>query len=253
MIVTMTGVQNRRPITRRFWLKYFLPALGLCGALHSQTAGLKANLANTPVPTVSFTFEFAGGDPSYFAIAVESTGAASYRSTGASPVEIPDAAAASEPATGAPYFYKFNISEAMRTRIFQLAEHTHYFEGNFEYKHRLADTGTKTLAYTDPNKKNQTTYNYSTNAAIQELTHIFQGMSVTLEAGRRLEYLYQHQKLGLDEEIKRMDELSKDNQFEELQTVAPTLKKIANDPSVLNIVRERARHLLQVAGQPPGR
>jgi len=251
MIGTVTPVPKRMPITRRFWLKYFLLALSLCGALHSQTTDSKRSLANTPVPTVSFAFDFPGADPSSYTIVVESTDAAVYHSAGATPVDTAGGGAAPEPATGDPYSYKLTVSEATRSRIFQLAEQARFFAGNFEYKHRLANTGAKTLAYTDLTRKNQTTYNYSTNTAIQELTKIFQGISATLEAGHRLEYLYTHQKLGLDVEMKRVDEMSKENQFEELHAIESTLQKIANDPSVLNIVRERAHHLLQVAGQSP--
>ena len=45
MIGTVTPVQKRMPITRCFWLKYFLLALSLCGALHSQPTDSKRSLA----------------------------------------------------------------------------------------------------------------------------------------------------------------------------------------------------------------
>ena len=87
MIGTVTPVQKRMPIARRFWLKYFLLALSLCGALHSQTTDSKRSLANTPVPTVSFAFDFPGADPSSYTVVVESTDAAVYHSAGATPVD----------------------------------------------------------------------------------------------------------------------------------------------------------------------
>ena len=58
---------------------------------------------------------------------------------------------------------------------------------------------------------------------MQELTAIFQNMSSTLEFGRRLEYFHRHQKLALEEELKRMEEMAKDKSLGEVQAVAPIL------------------------------
>ena len=88
------------------------------------------------------------------------------------------------------------MSDVTRTRIFSLAKQAHYFKGNFAYtKGRVADTGTKTLTYSEgpadsfdqptAGVHNTTTYNYSEDPAIQQLTSIFEGISETMELGRR--------------------------------------------------------------------
>jgi hypothetical protein len=84
-------------------------------------------------------------------------------------------------------------------------------------------------------------------AAVQELTELFQNMASTLEFGRRLEYYHRYQKLGLDEELKRMEEMANDNQLHELSAVAPVLQQIAEDNTVINPVRARAQRMLAKA------
>jgi hypothetical protein len=82
---------------------------------------------------------------------------------------------------------------------------------------------------------------------VQELTNLFQSLSTTLEFGRRLEYYHRYQKLALDDELKRMEEMAKQNSLAELSAVAPVLQQVASDPSVINPVRVRAQRLLAQA------
>lgn len=212
-------------------------------ALLAQVPNLHPQQTFTPEPIVSFSLELAGAVPPYYSISVESTGNAAYRS---SPV--------AGDMEGDPYITKFVVSQAARTRIFDLAKKLHYFKGDYEYhKGRLANTGAKTLYYTDQKTNNSTTYNYSSNQDIQELTKLFQGISTTLEFGRRLQYYYDHQKLGLDDELKRMDQMADEGQLDELQAVSPILQKIADDPQVMHIDKQHAQHLLLLGSAGPRR
>ena len=130
-----------------------------------------------------------------------------------------------------------------------MAKRAHYFQGDIDSKKRnLASTGSKTLAYKDDQRSTQATYNYSSLAAVQELTQLFQNLSATLEFGHRLQYFHHYQKLALDDELKRMEETAKQNGLTELAAVAPILQQIANDNSVINPVRARAQRLLERAG-----
>jgi hypothetical protein len=143
----------------------------------------------------------------------------------------------------------FSISPKTRERIFDLAKRAHYFQGDVDSKKRnLASTGAKTLAYKDTQRSSQATYNYSSVPAIGELTQLFQNLSTTLEFGRRLRYFHRYQKLALDDELKRMDEMAQQNSLAELPIVAPILQQIAEDSSVINPVRARAQRLLARAG-----
>jgi hypothetical protein len=222
-----------------------------------QTPNVEPNTpGDKPVPVITFDLAFPGTTPSHYSIAVESTGKAAYRSDDLG-TEGQRASAA-----GSPYLLEFIVSEATCTQIFNLARELNYFRGDFNYtKTRVADTGTKTLSYSEGpansfdtptnGKRTQTVYNYSQNGSIQQLTAIFQRISSTLELGRRIAFLHRFDKLGLDAELKRADEMAAENQLLELQAIAPTLRAVAGDYSVLHIAREHAEHLLELAGTRP--
>ncbi|MGB9282472.1 MAG: hypothetical protein WCB59_00550, partial [Candidatus Sulfotelmatobacter sp.] len=76
----------------------------------------------------------------------------------------------------------------------------------------------------------------------------------TLDYGRRLTYYHRYQKLALDDELKRMETQAKDNELSEIQGVAPVLQGIVEDSSVINVVRARAKALIQMgSGGAAGR
>lgn len=200
----------------------------------------RAPRAVTPVPIVAFSFELTGADPEHYDIAVEATGRAAYRSTGHHGPDSPGST------SGDSYLVRFTMSPETKQEIFDLAARAHYFEKSVAYtKGRLANMGAKTLTYSDEKVFHQQTYNYSGMAPIQQLTEIFQNVSSTLEMGRHLEFSYKYEKLGVDEDLRNMDEAAESNRLLEVQALTPLLKQIADDPSVLNIARERAKKLLK--------
>lgn len=212
----------------------------------AQIPDLEPRVPNgiTPIPTVAFTFEMNGADPEHYDLAVQAKGRAAYRSTGHHTTDSPGSA------SGDPYILKFTMSPATTREIFDLTTRAHDFEKPVAYtKGRLANMGAKTLTYSDEKVFHQQTYNYSEMAGVQQLTEIFQNMSSTLEAGRRLEYMYKYEKLGVDEELKSLEEQAKANRTVELQALTPILKQIAEDESVLNISRKTAEKLLKMSRQ----
>jgi hypothetical protein len=191
----------------------------------------------TAVPTVTFTCDFPGSEPDHYVISISEDGSASYDSDSKLNPE----------SSSDPYHSDFSVSQAARTRVFDLAKHAHYFEGQIDSKNKnLASTGTKTLTYKDTQKITHATYNYSPVASVQELTNFFQALSTTLEFGHRLDYYLHYQKLALDDELKKMEEMWNSHEIQEISSVAPVLQKIADDPAVIKVVRARAQRLLQL-------
>ena len=138
----------------------------------------------------------------------------------------------------------FIASETTRAKIFELTKELNYFHGEFESKYKVANTGDKTLTYRNGEKVSKTTVNYSSNPRMMELIDIFQKMSTTFEMSRKLDYDIRFDKLGLDRDLKSMEEMNKGHNLMELQVISPTLERIANDPTVMNISRQRARRLM---------
>jgi hypothetical protein len=183
-------------------------------------------------------------DPPQFSLSIDLLGHATYQTTDAP-------AADGEPPP--PYHTEFEVSPATREKVFALAQAAEYFKGDFEFrKHKVADTGRKTLAYRDGLRHFSTTYNWSENKQIQQLTDLFESIALTQGYARRLVLLRRFDKLGLDAVLKRMEELHKRNFLGELQAIAPVLRQIAADPGVMKLARDRASRLAeQVAAGPP--
>ena len=100
------------------------------------------------------------------------------------------------------------------------------------------------LSYKDGKRSGESTFNYSSQPAVQQLTDLFQDLSTTLEFGRRLHYDHRYQKLALDEELKRMEETARNGPLVELTAIAPILQQIVGDATVMNVSRARAQRLL---------
>lgn len=224
------------------WLCILVIACGTMAAAQTpDVAPDRSDLAEPLLPTIRFAFDWPGVAPDHYAVSVDSSGRAAYESRGR-----PFVTAESVP--GDPYIVKFMMSSELRDRIFALAEKTDRFRGSFDYtKRRIAHTGQKTLVYESGADRFEATYNWSQHPAIQELTKIFRGISNTFEGARRLDYLRRHDRLGMDAELRRMEEHAKHGELLEVHAIAPFLRELAQDPSVMHIARVRAERLLQKA------
>jgi len=210
---------------------------------------------NPQLPTVTFSFKLEGGTPSYYAIAVQSDGKAAYRSDAPEREAAEVAATPSSTPQEDPFVTRFVMSQAARERVFQIAQQLDYFHGDWDYrKTRIANMGAKTLIYADPQKHFETSYNWSQNPLLAEVTKLFQGVSATLEFGRQLQDHSHYGKLALDDDLKRMEDAA--NDLAELQAIQPVLEKIVHDKSIMHVARVRAQRLLDKiagangAGQP---
>jgi hypothetical protein len=180
--------------------------------------------------------------PQEITFTAQSSGSTRYLSR--NPIKPPD-----QRETDPDFTLEFTLSAAVRDKLFRDAKEANYFQGDFAFKkHAVSSTGKKTLAYADQSRHFETIYDYSENKAIEEITNIFQGISNTIEHGRKLQYLRRFDRLGLEEELKGMESMAENGYLAEVQLIAPTLESIANDPAILNIARQRARRLL--AKQP---
>ena len=193
------------------------------------------------IPVVTYSCLWPAATPQSYTITVQSTGTARYISSNP---ERPEENKDADPE----YSIEFVMSEPNRTKVFNLAKQAGYFDGDFDYKkHALANTGRKTLGYADLSHNFQTTYNWSGNVAIDQLTQLFGGISATVEHGRKLVFLHRFDKLGLEAELKGMESEAQSGFLAELEIIAPTLDSIANDASVMNIARARALRLLELS------
>lgn len=194
----------------------------------------------TPQPTVKFSLDFPGSEPEHYAITVSADGRSIYESNG----KLTDQSDADQ------FRLEFQMSAETRARIFELTKKAHDFEGDIDSGKKVAFTGSKTLSYSDGKKNTRAAYNYSLIPEVEELTTLFQNISTTLEFGRRLQFEHHYQKLALDDELTKMQDMQQSNNLDELAAVAPILQAIVQDTSVMRTSRARAVRLLQAARTP---
>ncbi len=226
----------------------------LAGA-YAQPPTLEPNNPDVEVvPTLTFERVYPNETAAHYAISVDSTGIAAYQSEGLGP------GTRQEIATGEPYILKFTISETTSMRIFRLARQANYFKRDSS-ANSVPDTGDITLTYEEgpPDSfghltnsvRNSVTYNDPTTPVIRQLTIIFEGISNSIQLGRQLEYLRGTSKSALDFALKRAEDRARAHRLIELQVIVPSLKEVAEDPSVSNVARRRAQHLLMLAQSSP--
>jgi hypothetical protein len=202
-----------------------------------------------PEPTgsyVAFKFDWDQGRPWVrYTITVDDAGNAHFEGVG-DPVESGDSDGFSQ---------DFTMTESNRQKIFESAKRLEYFQGNFETKQKnIAKTGQKTLEYHGRGSgggqatDRSSTYNFSPNSDVQELTRLFQSMANTLDYGRKLTFQYRFDKLGMDARLQALQESQASHYVEELQAIEPILQKIAADPNMMHISRMAAKQLLKTLG-----
>jgi hypothetical protein len=191
---------------------------------------------------VTFTLDFPNSEPEHYSIRVQSDGAAHYQSSGRLSVDSADTGDTDN------FDLDFTLAAPTRLKIFDLAAKAGYFQKDVDaHRKNVAFSGKKTLAYKDEQRTGESTYNYSSNSAVDELTSLMESLSVTLEFGHRLQYDRRYQKLALDDELKHMEDLDRNHELVEVRAIQQVLDQIIADPGVINVTRARAQRLLDHA------
>jgi hypothetical protein len=237
--MTVRDLRNVNTVAIR--IRTLLPWLALAVFLLLSVApSIAADSAS-----VTFSLEFPNSSPEHYSVAVQSDGHAHYESSGkiSADSDVRD-----------DYQTDFTLSDDTRARIFELTAQAHYFSGKVDSGNKkLAFTGAKKLVYKDGQRSSSADYNYSQQPAVLQLTTLFQSLAATMEFGRRLTYFHRYQKLALDDELKRMEDQAKRGDLAELQAVSPVVKEIYEDTSVINVVRARARRIMEMQPLPRGK
>ncbi len=244
-----------------------LLVLGLClfmgplsGVLFCQRQNAIQSRPAAKSPSVTYKFFNNQLHPPRYEITIHADGSGSYESQDDAPVlnpypapdpayqKPPDENANPQDVKGDIYRQNFQATPALKEKIFELAKTADYFHGDFEYrKHPIAFTGKKTLVYSGEGKTSQATYNWSDDQAILDLTGIFTHISYTFEFGHRLAYEYRFERLELNQELVKMQDMASRGELAELHVLAPLLRQLAADRSIIHVAQERAARLLKLA------
>lgn len=189
---------------------------------------------------VIFEQRWPAGNPQWFELVVRPDGTAQYRS-------LPHQQSAPGDPAPEPYEFAFTVSPQSCQLIFAVASRLPVFQDSLD-KIKVAFTGTKTLRYEDAAEATSViSYNHSSSPELTRLTELMHGISETIELSQSLQSQLRFDKLALDSTLRKTEELASFHRLSEPQLLEPILTRIANDPAVMNIARQRARAILQTS------
>lgn len=179
---------------------------------------------------IRFNFENAQLQPPAYTLQISENGTGSY-SAGS-----PDAQAADQ---------AIRIQDPLLAKLFQTARANHFFATDCDAKKSgIAFTGKKTLNYSGSDGSGSCTFNYSHDAALNQMASDLMAVAYTLQVGDRLKLEHRHDRLSLNSELEGLQSAARDRQALELENIGPVLRSIADDDAVMNLARNRARALL---------
>jgi hypothetical protein len=215
----------------------------------AQAGGEQATAAAKPAE-VSFQFERAGVPVPRFTLQVNEDGTGRYQ---AEEVEGPADHGTMHYDSAKHIDRNLELTSATTTEIFKAARELGGFDkGCAEKAKNIADTGKKTLSYRGADGTGSCTYNYSGNKEVETLTNLFLAIAFTMDEGRRLDFLHQYDRLGLDAEMIGFEREVAAGRALEPGTIAPVLTSIASDTAVMQRVRQQAAKLLKQAAIESG-
>lgn len=136
------------------------------------------------------------------------------------------------------------VSAEFAQHVFESARQHKLFSMECESHMKVAFQGWKKLSYRGPEGQGSCGFNYSKDQQLQALGESLVAVAETILEGSRLEWLLRYDRLGLDREMDYVMDGSADGRLQELGTIRGTLERLAEDESVLERVRKRARMLL---------
>lgn len=225
-----------RSLVRKLVLLFFIVFLGWMTLSSAQNPQLKLRTSGQ-FPTVIFNAVRWNADPSYYSIAVDATGTATYLSA---PEGLEK--------TGTPYTTEFQVSDRTRRIVLNLAQKLDYFAGSYGELQSSPDAhNVYTLVYRYGNIHNQYTYSASSDADIEELTSVFEELSQTFEFGRKLSQDELHNRRALGPQLDVMKTKADRRALRDLGALIPILRNVAADTSVDAEARKQANVLIKLA------
>jgi len=181
---------------------------------------------------VTFRRVFQGSSPEFIEVTVQSdSNAATY--------EIRQL---DEDAGGQP----FEVGEALRSKIFELARQLNEFQGqDLDVHRKIANLGQKTFRWQQGSVSHETKFNHTLNSAATQLLQIFEGLARQQEHYALLQRRIRYDRLGINDALLQFESDLNRGLIPEAKRLLPLLDQITSDPKFVDIARQRARTLAE--------
>jgi len=140
----------------------------------------------------------------------------------------------------------FQVSAALRGRIFELIAQLHYFKGlDLDIHRKIANLGEKSFRWENGSESGEVIFNYTVNPEAAQLLQICEGLARQEELVELLQRRMKYDRLGVNDALLQLEtDLSK-GVLPEPQRVLPLLEQISADYRFVEIARQRARALAE--------
>lgn len=140
----------------------------------------------------------------------------------------------------------FEVSDALRTKIFGLTAQLHNFQGqDLDVHRKIANLGEKTLRWEQGGIVHETKFNYTLNPAASQLLQIFEGLARQQEHFELLTRRMKYDRLGIYDALLQFETDLNRGLVPEPRRLLPLLEQIASDPKFVDVARQRARMLAE--------
>lgn len=140
----------------------------------------------------------------------------------------------------------FEISNSLRTKMFQLIHQLNEFKGlDLDVHRKIANLGEKTFRWEQGTEAYEVKFNYTVNPAATQLLQICEGLARQQELIDLLQRRMKYDRLGVDDALLQLEtDLSK-GVLPEPKRVLPLLDQIAADSRFVEIARQKARAMAE--------
>jgi hypothetical protein len=140
----------------------------------------------------------------------------------------------------------FEVSHALRVKIFELIAQLHYFKGlELDIHRKIANLGEKTFRWERGADHDEVTFNYTVNPAAAELLQICEGLARQQELVELLQRRIKYDRLGVNDALLQLETDISKGVLPEPQRLLPLLDQISGDYRFVEIARQRSRALAE--------
>ena len=141
---------------------------------------------------------------------------------------------------------KFQVSSALRAKMFGLAQELNRFQAqDLDVHRKIANLGEKTFRWEQGSESHEVKFNYTLNASASQLLQIFEGLARQQELLMLLERRMKYDRLGINDALLQFETELNRKLLPEPERALPTLDQIAGDSRFIEIGRQRARNLAE--------
>jgi hypothetical protein len=140
----------------------------------------------------------------------------------------------------------FEISSALRSKLFALVSQLNYFKGlDLDVHRRIANLGEKTFRWESGAQSYEVKFNYTLNTQAAQLLQICEGLARQQELVELLQRRMKYDRLGVNDALLQFENDLNKGVLPEPQRVLPLLDQIAGDTKFVDIARQRSRALAE--------